>query len=74
MANVLIEPSALASEFALLTSSAGRTYHVTVMGRAGTEPVTDILYFSGTENSLFVAKAMAKRISNSGVRPIIALL
>ncbi len=44
------------------------------MGRAGTEPVTDILYFSGTENSLFVAKAMAKRIPNSGVRPIIACL
>ncbi len=35
---------------------------------------TDIFYFSGTGNSLFVANELAKRIRNSRVRPIIALI
>jgi len=42
------------------------------MGRADTKPVTDIFYFSGTGNSLFVAKQMAKKIPAPLLRPIVA--
>ena len=35
---------------------------------------TDLFYFSGTGNSLFVANELAKKIPGSTVRPIISLL
>ncbi len=41
----------------------------------GIDPAeTEIFYFSGTGNSLFVAKELAKRIPHSRVRPIISCL
>jgi hypothetical protein len=64
--------AALISEFASLTSAAGCTHHGTVTGRDNPEPETDFSYFSGTGNSLFVAKEMAKRVPGSRLRPIIA--
>jgi len=35
---------------------------------------TDIYYFSGTGNSLFVAKELQKRISESNIIPIASLM
>jgi hypothetical protein len=35
---------------------------------------TEILYFSGTGNSLFVARELSKDISNSQITPIAACL
>lgn len=48
--------------------------HLEPTGLGKSSGKTDIFYFSGTGNSLFVADELAKRIPDSQVRPIIALL
>jgi ferredoxin len=61
----------------LLTRAARVFYHGVAMEEpksTGKMRRTDLFYFSGTGNSLFVANELAKKIPGSKVRPIISLL